>query len=200
MSNTNEDVILYYDLLDDKKHITVKNYNDLVAKKNKDELADFIHNRLYSRYIKPFEYNDDTYKKEYKNGFSMMASFCLLIETLQSFKEGLKNTNNKSRKTFENFFKDNDIFQEFKNQGEEIYYKIRCGILHQGETTGGWKISREKNKVSDFSKKIINANEFMENMNKSLEEYRGKLKKLDWNDKLWNDFRTKMKQIIKNTK
>ncbi|RXJ96672.1 hypothetical protein CRU94_00735 [Arcobacter sp. AHV-9/2010] len=165
MSNTNDGVILYYDLLDDKKHITVKDYNDLVTKKNKYKLADFIYNRLYSRYIKPFEYDEDTYKKEYKNSFSMMASFCLLIETLQSFKQGLKNTNNQSRKTFENFFKDNDIFQEFKNQGKKIYYKIRCGILHQGETTGGWILRRNlkegKNEPSNFKKKIINADEFM---------------------------------------
>ncbi|MDN5088684.1 hypothetical protein [Aliarcobacter butzleri] len=204
MVNTNESIILYYDLLDDKKHITVKDYKDLVAKKDKDKLAKFVYNRLYSRYIKPFEYDEGTYINKYKNSFSMMASFCLLIETLQCFKEGLKNTDGKSKETFKNFFKDNDIFTEFKDKGEVIYKNIRCGILHQGETTGGWILRRNlkenEDETSSFKNKIINADEFMENMKQSLEKYRDKLEDENWGDKLWKNFCTKMEQIIENTK
>lgn len=200
MPNTNDDVILYYGSKDSTKNITVKKYNDLISNNKKDELADFVYNRLYSRYIKPFEFSDKTYKKEYKNGFSMMASFCLLIETLQSFKEGRGDSNKKSKELFIRFFDETNIFPEFKNQGKEIYENIRCGILHQGETTRGWKITRVPSVSSSFSKKTINANEFMNNLKKSLTEYKKELISEDWDSTIWQKFRTKMEKIIENTK
>ena len=201
MPNTNDDIILYYDSKYSTKNITVKKYNDLISNNNnKEELADFVYNRLYSRYIKPFEFSDETYKNEYKNGFSMMASFCLLIETLQSFKEGLGDSKNISGSLIKIFFYETKFFPEFKNQGKAIYEKIRCGILHQGETTRGWKITRITSVSSSFSKKTINANEFMDDLKKSLTEYRSELLSEDWNSPIWKNFRTKMGKIIENTK
>ena len=200
MPNTNDDIILYYDSKDSTKNITVKKYNDLISNNKKEELADFVYNRLYSRYIKSFEFSDKTYKKEYKNGFSMMASFCLLIETLQSFKEGLGDSKNISGSLIKIFFYETKFFPEFKNQGKEIYENIRCGVLHQGETTAGWKITRKENESSSFSKKTINANEFMDDLKKSLTEYRSELISEDWNSTIWKNFRTKMEKIIENTK
>ena len=201
MPNTNDDIILYYDSKYSTKNITVKKYNDLISNNNnKEELADFVYNRLYSRYIKPFEFSDETYKNEYKNGFSMMASFCLLIETLQSFKEGLGDSKNISGSLIKIFFYETKFFPEFKNQGKEIYENIRCGILHQGETTRGWKITRVPSVSSSFSKKTINANEFMNNLKKSLTEYKKELISEDWDSTIWQKFRTKMEKIIENTK
>lgn len=129
MSDT---TILYYNT--NGKNITVKKYTKLVEEKNKKEIANFIYNRLYSRYIKSLEFEDAKYKKEYKNGFSMMANACLLIETSQSFKEGIGDSNGQSGKLFTNFFNENNNFEVFRDTN--FYKGVRCGILHQGETTG----------------------------------------------------------------
>ena len=68
---------------------------------NKDRLVEFIFDRLYGRYIKPFEFNNSNYKTEYKNGFTIMANCCLLIETFASFREKVfKDTKGKSEKCF----------------------------------------------------------------------------------------------------
>jgi len=82
----------YYD--ENKKEvvpITITDYNKFIVDKYKEKIADFI----YNRYIKPFEYDDATYREQYKNSFSMMANYCLLIETLQSFKNGWGDSNRK---------------------------------------------------------------------------------------------------------
>ena len=186
-------IILYYNPTG--KNITVEKYKKLVEDRNKKEIANFIYNRIYSRYIKPFEFDDSKYKKEFKNGFSMMANACLLIETLQSFKEGLGDSNGQSGKLFTNFFNENDNFEIFK--GKTFYKDVRCGILHQGETTGGWKINRKK-KAPLLKDKNINANKFMIELEKSLRTYRVCLEKEEWDSEIWDNFRTKMRRIIKN--
>lgn len=189
-----EKTILYYNPTG--KNITVQKYKKLVEKKNKKAIAEFIYNRLYSRYIKPFEFENKDYKKEYKNGFSMMANACLLIETLQSFKEGFGDSNRQSGELFNNFFNENSNFKAFHST--KFYRDIRCGIFHQGETTGGWKINRKK-KTSLLQDKNINANKFMKELEKSLRAYRVCLKKEEWDSEIWDNFRTKMRRIIKNT-
>ena len=54
---------------------------------------------------------------------------------------------------------------------------MRCGILHQGETLHGWKVTRsETAPLFDSSTKTINATKFGKQMKKVLENYRQKLK------------------------
>ena len=86
-------------------------------------------------------------------GFSIMALDCLLIETLAQFYQGLKNSEGarcekghklSNREFYVGFllrdsFKLKTVFDT--DQKARLFYKtIRCGILHQGETTGGSKI------------------------------------------------------------
>ena len=61
-----------------------------------------------------------------------MAIDCLLIETLQSFRDGLTNTKNKSKKMFERFLTSSESFREHfsKDEAVSFYYDFRCGILH----------------------------------------------------------------------
>ena len=124
--------------------ITISDYTDLINNKDKNGISDFIYNRLFSRYLKPYSYNNCEYQRKYKNGFSMMANLCLLIETLQSFKNGWGDSDRRSKKAFQQFFNDNAHFSEVNSEAVSIYKNVRCGILHQGETTGGWKVSRRR--------------------------------------------------------
>ncbi|MDR1347742.1 MAG: hypothetical protein LBJ63_04830 [Prevotellaceae bacterium] len=194
-----EDTILarWYDN-GELKEITIKEYLKYVKEKNKEKLAEFVCQRLYTRYLKPFEYDDKKYIDEYKNGFSIMANCCLLIETLLSFKAGRKDNKDEILKNlFENFLGGNDNLKEF--QGIGFYNNIRCGILHQGETTGGWKIRRE-GKLIDKTNHIINSTLFADKLKKSLEAYSDELKKSDWENELWKNFINKMDAVIENCK
>ena len=64
-----------------------------------------------------------------------MANCCLLIETLQSFKNGWEDSGNKSALAFRQFLSTEKNFEVFLNKEQEFYANVRCGILHQGETT-----------------------------------------------------------------
>ena len=175
---------------------------DRVAHRN--ELAQFVFSRLHGRYIRPFKYEDSTYKKSYKNGFSMMANSCLLIETFASFRERVfKDTNHKSEKCFGWFFLTQDGFLEFseggltkdqylsdnkiKNKGipREFYRNVRCGILHNGETRNGWKIQR-RGQLFDRETKTINAYTFMQGIEDSLNNYRKELLDAQVDSEIWD--------------
>lgn len=187
---------------DDEKNflitITISDYNELISLKDRDGIANFIFNRLFSRYIKPYCFDNCEYKEKYKNGFSIMANLCLLIETLQSFKNGWGDSDRRSEKAFKQFLNNNTRFEELNQKASLIYKNVRCGLLHQGETTGGWKISREGTNFYDSDTNTLDAVIFAERMKMSLCDYRDDLKKSEWDSEIWDNFRTKMRKIIQN--
>lgn len=195
---TTSDHILLYDTTDNKSHIKISTYEKWRDTKKKDEIADFIYERHYRRYIKPFEFDNPSYRKEYKNGFAIMANCCLLIETIESFYRGWAQSRNELN--FLKFFTRENEFKEFALDDipTQFYKHIRCGILHQGETTGGWSINRSSSKLLDKSKREINAVLFSKRLKKSLEGYRNELKASEWDAPIWKNARDKMKSILKN--
>lgn len=133
-----------------------------------------------------------------KNGFSIMANCCLMIEALESFYRGWKKSQ-KSELAFCNFFDHAIEFYDFHGFSSDFYKNVRCGIFHQAETTGGWKIIR-KGPLFNTDTLTINATKFQNQLKKYLERYTNNLKKLDWNDDKWIKLRKKMKNIINNCK
>ena len=172
------------------KGITIAQYRELVVGRKKDEIADFIRQRFTERYITPLE-------TEKKNGFCIMAVCCLMIETLESFYHGWPNTKNKSESAFCFFFDRNAQFSAFHGHAHNFYSHVRCGILHQGETTGGWLIRRGGH-LFDSSSKTINATKFLNTLKSSLNNYCNDLKGAEWNDALWKNLRRKIDAIVKN--
>lgn len=199
-----------------RKEIDIEKYQELEKAKDKKALSELFFNRLFDRYLKPFTYSAMDFKKEYKNGFSIMANCCLLIETFMSFKENkLIDTNGLSNECFRLFFTNSKTFKIFskdafdqngklrtKKQGgrpNEFYSNVRCGILHTGETKDGWKIKRDlKTPLLNEQTKTINATKFADNLKKELNDYAILLENSDWNSKEWTNFRLKMADIIKN--
>lgn len=118
--------------------VTIAQYREFERNRDRTAIADMIKQRFTERYITPLR--GDARRK---NGFSLMAISCLMIETLQSFYEGLADTQGKSREAFERFFKENIEFTIFSPEAVSFYKGVRCGILHQGETTLGWRIQRK---------------------------------------------------------
>ena len=148
-------------------NITIQQYLDFVKDKDQSEIANFIFQRLHSRYLKPFFYEDKEFTEQFKNGFSIMANCCLLIETLQSFKNGWADSDRKSEQAFKQFLMTESNFSPFKDKAKQFYINVRCGILHQGETTGGWTINRKGTNIFDEKALIIDSVIF----SKELENY-----------------------------
>jgi hypothetical protein len=107
-------------------NFTADDWNALDLQENEEDWRNAINvlrDRLYSRYIDPVDVLIDVEshieQKEKKFGFTILAIDCLLIETLQAFKEGLEDTQGKSNDVFIRFLRDSPRFAEFFTTPEE---------------------------------------------------------------------------------
>jgi hypothetical protein len=178
--------------------LTIEDYDNLLKdqEKSKQAIAEFVFERLTERYITPIK----NVLVKYKNGFSIMANCCLLIETYQCFRLGLNDTNKRGlgEQVFKDFMDEEPEFIQLKGMGVLFYKNVRCGILHQGETKKGWTISRKTSDPLFDSKQLkINANLFIEALSKTLERYKDELIKEDWSAGIWENCRDKI-EFIKN--
>ena len=185
---------------------------------NIEKIAELIYHRYYERYLKIFFFESEktelyeekdgstveknVFKTEYKNGFLMMASCCLLIETLSAFIEGEDRTpRGQGKKSFEIVFNkakeyDNNL-QIFSD--ENFYNDVRCGILHQGETYKSFKVRRSGEIYNKFHS-AINATNFVSELNSFLESFTKELKNSKWDGELWDNCRVKLRHIVKNSR
>jgi len=176
--------------------VTIAKYRQYQAEKNRERIAEFIRERFTERYISPLRGDPSR-----KHGFCIMAICCLMIEALESFWQGWPNTNYRSRDAFRSFF------QRCSNQGlglgifsnlaGDFYNGVRCGILHQAETTNGWRI-RRKGSLFEPTTKTINATLFHDELEKALGRYVETLKQSDWESEIWQNLRKKMNAVLKN--
>jgi len=171
---------------------SVEDIRAWLEKRDKEKIADFILKRFLERYLEP------VVNSTLRNGFAMMAIGCLMIEALESFYQGWNNSSgHKGEDIFNGFFNRFPSFAEYRGIGTEFYKHIRCGILHQAETTGGWIIRRDC-LPSDPTNKVVNAEEFIKNLQLSLNEYHSSLLASDWESEVWENCRKKLNHIIKN--
>ena len=172
--------------------VKVAKYRELKANKDKNRIADFIQERFTERYIAPL-------RGSKKNGFAMMAVSCLMIEALESFWQGWPKTDgNKSEEAFKLFFnrcaRQNSPLGVFA-KAKDFYKGVRSGILHQAETTKGWRIQR-KGCLYNQKDKIINATQFQNELECALRIYCEELKTSDWDADVWCKLRKKMDSVI----
>ena len=165
------------------------------AKAAKKRIVEFIYHRLYRRFIMPLR----QIHRDYQSGFLMMASACLLIETLQSFYSGQNKTRRReSTKTFRTFFeREVAFFPGFAAESDSFYVNIRCGILHQAETTGGYRILRS-GPLFIPATKTINASAFIKALEECLDDYIRRLHAAEMHDPLWHHAAEKIIFICKN--
>ena len=174
--------------------INVENYLLLEQSKDVHGIAKFFLDRLAERFINPIE----SLEASKKNGFMIMANSCLLIETIESFWSDWPTTKNQSAKAFTQFLIRCKRFH-LLNGYETLFYKnVRCGILHQGETTGGWLISR-KGPLFEPQTLTINATKFHRAVGIEIRDYADLLCRKNWESIHWKNFRKKMTAICENT-
>lgn len=179
--------------------VTVAMYRKMEQEGNWEAMADFIHHRFRERYIIPVL----SVSPEEKNGFLIMGVSCLLIETLETFYQGWESTEptkkepGKSKLAFTLFFDHQWQFKPFQGHAPAFWKHVRCGILHQGEATGGWRV-RRSGPLFDESDLLINATKFQQRVSGALDSYRMELIRSSSDSERWNNFRTKMNATIKN--
>lgn len=122
---------------------TKEQYLDLNLNLNSEEMdwefaVEILRDRIYGRYLDQIETLSSDVNK---NGFTIMALNCLLIETLLQFRDGKdETTNNKAeysgflKMEFPEVFVTRDIAKNF-------YTNIRCGILHSAQTKNNSRLS-----------------------------------------------------------
>lgn len=197
--------------------ISMGNMRDYVLEeKYKSIIADAIYQRYYERYLKLFFYENtelslytgengnleykNIFKTEYKNGFLMMASSSLLIETLASFLNGNNKTpHGKSGEAFKMIFLKAEEYENSLKIFNKInfYSDIRCAILHQGETYTKFKIIRT-GPLLDERRKEINATWFIKYLHDFVQSYVEELKMSKWDSELWDNCKIKIRHIINN--
>jgi len=192
--------------------VTVKKYHEMVKAEDRSGLSKFIDERLRERYITPVMTGQ-------RNGFAIMACACLLVETMEAFYRGWDDTEKKfnrqdigdpckpanlgrnrvsaSEVAFCYFFQREKEFADFRQLAESFYQHVRCGILHQGETTGGWLITRAPGKPV-LSNQTIHAEKFSRALSRSLRAYCTRLRSAVWSSEEWVKFRNKMDAVIRN--
>lgn len=177
-------------------HVTVEDYERWrdQREKGKGSLATLIKERLRERYVDPVE----GMRLEQKNGFAVMALSCLLIETLESFYRGWQKSPN-SNLAFCGFFdRHASLVPEFKGYAQSFYANVRCGILHQGETTQGWTITR-KAAASLFepASLAIHATKFNRILGTAIDQYSKALATSALSEDVWKNFLKKMNATVK---
>jgi hypothetical protein len=168
--------------------LTVAQYRSLEQANDREALGRFIQERFDERYFNPI-INSST-----KHGFAMLAIGCLVIESLESFYQGKGDTKGQSQEMFRSFFVRNTPFKVFARDDGWFFKNIRCGILHQAETRGGWKIFR-KGPLCDVNKKTINATRFLQELRRVVAGY---AKQIESDDNCWQCFKNKMDFVCSN--
>ncbi|HIC8861879.1 TPA: hypothetical protein ACW7Y0_002886 [Aeromonas hydrophila] len=170
-----------------------EDWQELKDTQDKAQIITVLRHRYSERYFEPFK------KNESKHGFSMMAISCLVIESLISLKHGWKRTRRAGGIIFEEFFSTSHHLTDFTGLGANFYQHIRCGILHQAETTGGWRIRRNFSlPIVCVDTKTINATKFLSQLEKEFETFLSELAEQDFSSLQWGKVIKKIDYIVAN--
>lgn len=150
---------------------------------------EYFYPRLDTRYLQPIEAIMGINRAE-GEGFSIMAIYCTLVEFLESTVLG-KNYDYKasveteivypkSESIFISFLENRPPFSGKFNDGlaKDFYLKIRCGLLHEAKTKGGWRIlevSQDQSTIIDRVEKIVYRNDFQLAIKQFIAWYRSEL-------------------------
>lgn len=174
--------------------LTIKDWEELANKldisktENWGSAFNFYEQRITTRYLNPINaiLNMDLNTGE---GFAVVNLQCSLIETIECFYNGWIYkypdffTINRSdsfrgnKKIFECFFKKREPFKCLNIDGEDFYYNVRCGLLHETQTKRGWIIKAESDKIYELKEgqKIIYRTNFQKAIEDVIKQYKSDL-------------------------
>ncbi|MGO8253444.1 hypothetical protein ACC792_21005 [Rhizobium ruizarguesonis] len=135
-----------------------------------DAFQEFFFERLQSRYLKPIRLLRDQGNWE-GEGFSIVSIQCAMLEFLAACRGGLIYRHRNPQPPFE-YSASGDLFASFlsettpfnalfaRDNAVEFYRKVRCALLHEARTKGGWTIHASGQTGVDCSRRIIYRNTF----------------------------------------
>jgi len=135
------------------------------------------------------------------SGFALLALDCLLIESLQQFKEGVDTTpRGQGGRYFERFLTGTEFKKYFDAVTAAVFYdEFRCGILHQAEIKNNsrvWSIGPLLRKTPDGQGLVINRKKFHSTLRTVFADYLRTLRRGE--DKtLRENFKRKMDLICR---
>lgn len=156
-------------------------------------VAEFIRARFEERYFRPIM----LMPPDQKSGFFIMAISCLTLEALESFKRGWPSTERHTKAAFKGFLTREPRFSAFSSGPAEFYKHVRCGLLHQGETSGGWKI-RRSGPLFDSGSLTVNATRFHQELHACFAAYTRELDQSPYRAEVWKRARKKLASVLNN--
>lgn len=103
-------------------------------------VIDVVQKRIQTRFFKPAEALDHLKHA----GFAVLALDCLLLETIQAFRNGRRaKDNGESRRQCMALLTSSGHLAQFFSKSDlasRFFRDVRNGLLHDGETRGGWII------------------------------------------------------------
>lgn len=182
-------------------HFTVDDYRSLAFSTEEEwqKAVKILEDRIRGRFLRVIEFIESY---EY-SGFAILALDCLLIETLQQFREGVPKTPvRKSKEYFVRFLTETSFGKFFnRNLANMFYEQIRCGILHQAEIKGSSRVLIRPQAplvslADDRNGLVVNRELFHGQLIKEFEDYVSLLRKNNPPDeKLRRNFKRKMDYI-----
>jgi len=142
-------------------------------------------------------------KKEKTFGFAILAIDCLVIETLQGFREGIINHDRRSKELFTGFLTRWDAFKSCLPRGGNaeklalrVYFDCRCALLHSGATDGELRlgISGLTFRFNGGHVQWINRTSLHENLKREFDYYVASLRSKGC-ERLRSNFKKKMDAI-----
>ena len=191
-----------------------------LRRKDRAQLIQFLRDRHQERFFEPIRCIRNVEGNEQGFGFAVMALCSLLVETIQSYRNGLPTTNPgelnelrtlkkvpdayqlpaqlkvKGKDEFQQFFR--DYREEFPGVcGRRFYENIRNGLLHQGQTKGRWTLLKQGPSVCDAKGRIIYRDQFSERLECCFERYLDDLANRTWSDTIWTNAARKVWWLIR---
>lgn len=199
--------------------------HDALDKAQREEIVGFLSERYTERFFSPIHTLRQAPGGHKGFGFAVMALCCLLIETLQCYRQGLPSsdegelkkletlqTNGEappayrlvapfhagSRNVFCEFFKRPEHQRFFPEVDGRVFYEaIRCGLLHQAQTKDGWRIIQSGTFWDPAPTKSINRDKFSQRLEECFRSYLQDLKdEPSWDKEIWKAARKKIWWLI----
>ena len=154
---------------------TVDDWKGLAFSSEVDwELAvDMFKDRLKTRYLDHI----NLLISRKTSGFAVLSLDCVLVETMQQFRNGVKNTPyGKGQQYFIDFLTGTAFARHFTKKTEKNFYtEIRCGLLHQSEAEGTSRIKRGPRPLvaltADQKSIVVNVHRFHDLLKEVVESY-----------------------------
>jgi hypothetical protein len=193
-----------------------------LRQRGKKKLAKFVEERFQERYFEPIKSLKRASGKKKHYGFAMMSICSLLVEALECYQLGLpftgrrrikelrdrkryprvqkskmipKNEARDGREVFVCFFCENANFFPGVD-GDTFYREIRNGLLHQAQTTGGWRIKKDQKVLWNVKDSIIDRNRFATQLQSCFDYYLRQIRNAKRNQPIYSNFERKIWWLV----